>query len=564
MLEGLRFDISALLYINLPFCALLIFHFFWAKSNSFKRLINIIFYSINIPFILLNNIDIAFYAFNLKRSTIDLFSFITYADFKNVYSSYVIDYWPLSLLSVFQIVILLSFKYLPNVSKRSPFALITLLVSVTLVIYGMRGGTQLKPIKPIHAGTLSHSDHTDLILNTPFSMLHSYNQQTIPPLSYFDSIDTTLYSPIHSAHPSTFQKDNVVIIILESFSKEFVGYHNNGNGYTPFLDSLMSTGLVLENAYANGLRSIEALPAITASLPSLFEEPLITSSYANNSFSSIAKLLNNEGYKTSFFHGGERGTMGFYEFSKKADFETYYGKEEYNNSADDDNSWGIYDEPFFQFFAQTLNQTKEPFLSVLFSLTSHPPYKIPDAYLNTFDKGELLIHESIGYSDMALKEFFMTAQQMDWFENTLFVITADHTSGLSHESDYKNKIGRYSIPLVFWKADGSLNGSIDRISQQIDIVPSIMDLLSYDKDFFSFGKSVFDKESWSVAFLKGQYLLINDEGFLTNTKENYITYRDKALKEAVETSDSMIQLLQSIKQEFNNRMLRNQIRINEN
>ena len=158
----------------------------------------------------------------------------------------------------------------------------------------------------------------------------------------------------------------------------------------------------------------------------------------------------------------------------------------------------------------------------------------------------------------------MTAQQMDWFENTLFVITADHTSALSHESDYKNKIGRYSIPLVFWKADGSLKGSIDRISQQIDIVPSIMDILSYDKDFFSFGKSVFDKESWSVAFLKGQYLLINDEGFLTNTNENYITYRDKALKEAVETSDSMIQLLQSIKQEFNNRMLRNQIRINEN
>ena len=256
--------------------------------------------------------------------------------------------------------------------------------------------------------------------------------------------------------------------------------------------------------------------------------------------------------------------MGFYEFSKKADFETYYGKEEYNNSADDDDSWGIYDEPFFQFFAQTLNQTKEPFLSVFFSLTSHPPYKIPDAYSNTFDKGELLIHESIGYSDMALKEFFMTAQQMDWFENTLFVITADHTSALSHKSDYKNKIGRYSIPLVFWKADGSLKGSIDRISQQIDIVPSILDILSYDKDFFSFGKSVFDKESWSVAFIKGQYLLINDEGFLTNTNENYITYRDKALKEAVETSDSMKRLLQSIKQEFNNRMIRNQIRINEN
>lgn len=564
LVEGLRFDISALLYINLPVFVLWIIHFFIPHKKGFNRLINIIFYGINIPFILLNNVDIVFYAFNLKRSTADFFNFITYTDVKNVYLKYIIDYWQVSLLSCVQIGFLLSLKSIAPSTQRKLYAFATLIISLGVLIIGLRGGTQLKPIKPINAGVLSNCSLSDLVLNTPFTILHSYNQENLSPFNYIQHIDKTIYNPIHHYPSDSFSRENVVIIILESFSKEFVGYHNNGKGYTPFLDSIMSSGFVVENAYANGVRSIEALPAITASIPSLMTEPFITTSYANNSFESIARLLHNEGYSTSFFHGGERGTMGFYEFTKKSAFQDYYGREEYNNDADYDNNWGIYDEPFLQFFAQELSQTKEPFISTFFSLTSHPPYQIPEQHIGKFPKGTLDIHESIGYSDYALEQFFATAQQMDWFDNTLFVITADHTSPLSSNLEYKNKLGRYSVPLVFWKADNSLKGNTKTISQHTDIMPSILDIINYDKEFFSFGKSIFDNRSWAVSFLKGQYLFISDQNYLLNREEKYSSFTDKALKNKSETSDSLKLLLQSVKQDFNNRMIKNQMRVNEN
>ena len=563
-LEGLRFDISAILYINLPLLVLLCVHFFVPQLKLLNRFINGLFYLVNIPFILLNNIDIVFYVFNLKRSAIDFFDFITTSDVKNVYLNYLKDYWQISLLSCLQIVFLLSLKNLPLQFKRQKSAFIILILTSASVVIGLRGGTQLKPIKPINAGVISSCNTPELVLNTPFTILHSYNQNSLEALRYFEEGNQSIHSNRHLFNSDGLSHENVVVIILESFSKEFVGYYNDDKGYTPFLDSLMQSGLAVHNAYANGVRSIEALPAITASIPSLMTEPFITSSYANNSYPSLANILADEAYSTSFFHGGEKGTMGFYEFSKKAGFAEYYGKEEYNNNADYDNNWGIYDEPFLTYFAQQLNKEKKPFLSVFFSLTSHPPYQLPNKYENHFPKGDLDIHESICYSDNALRIFFKTAQQMDWFDNTLFVITADHTSPLSSNKLYKNKVGRYAVPMLFWRSDHSIQGKIENTSQHIDILPTVMDILGYEKEFFSFGKSILKQEDWAISFLKNEYLMLTNEAYLVNKDEVYTTYKDEKFKETIPNNQELVNKLKAIKQSFNNAMITNQMRVNEN
>lgn len=563
-IEGIRFDVSALLYINIPFLFLIGVQYFIAHSKGFKRFINIIFYSLNIPFIILNNIDIIFYSFNLKRSTVDFFDFITYTDFIQVYLDYVFDYWAVTLLTFLQIGFLLRLKAIPKQKSKKIVAVPLLILTAAVVVLGLRGGTQLKPIKPINAGVISAYQYPELILNTPFTLLHSYKQKSILPLNYFNAVEDSLYTTQHNYAKDNFNKENVVIIILESFSKEFVGYYNKGQGFTPFLDSLIQTGLVIENAYANGIRSIEALPAITASIPSLMTEPFITSSYANNYYQSLASILSNEGYNTSFFHGGKKGTMGFYEFSKKAGFKEYYGMEEHNKYEDYDNSWGIYDEPFFEFFAKKLNQSATPFMSTFFSLSSHPPYQIPNHHKNRFQKGTLEIHESIGYTDFSLQSFFKHAQTTDWFRNTLFVITADHTSPLSDNKRYKNKVGRYAIPMLFWKADKSLSGSIETRSQQIDILPTVLDLLNYNKDFYSFGKSIFNEESWAISFLKNEYLMITDTAFIINKNEDYKIFKDVNFKENMPLNNDLVAKLKSVKQTFNNHMITNQMRVNEN
>ena len=146
--------------------------------------------------------------------------------------------------------------------------------------------------------------------------------------------------------------------------------------------------------------------------------------------------------------------------------------------------------------------------------------------------------QSIAYSDNALSTFFQTAQQMDWFDNTLFVITADHTSPLSNKLAYKNKIGRYAVPMLFWKSDSTLKGSVENTSQHIDILPTVLDLIGYEQEFFSFGQSILQGQDLAVSFLKNEYLMITQDGYLVNKDEVYTTYKDKTLKEYAKFSCS--------------------------
>ena len=563
--EGIRFDISALLYINIPFLILLLLPTNFRKRDGYQRFSNILFYVVNIPFIILNNIDIEYFRFTQKRSTIDFFQLLQLGeDAKNILPQYLKDYWPITLFTIIQVWLLLKIKHIPkktiSINTKSILSgIIVFIIGVGIFIVGVRGGFQLKPIKPINAGEFSSSQNTALILNTPFCVFHSFRTQQLTKKRYFsDDKISSIYSPLHHFKDKTFQNKNVILLIMESLSREFVGYYNNGNGYTPFLDSLIQYSLVFENAFASGIKSIEGLPAITASIPMLMENPLITSSYAQNNFESLASLLAKEDYKTSFYHGGLRGTMGFDSFCRKAGFQKYVGLGEYNNLSDYDGSWGIYDEEFFGFYADYLQNEKEPFFSTFFSVTLHPPFVIPDKHKNKF-KQEKDVHKVVAYSDYAMQTFFKKIKNEDWFENTIFIITADHTCGSRFEEKYKNKIGRYAIPLLIFNGDSSLQGKEETIVQQIDIMPTALELLGYNKPFFAFGKPMYSKKGWAISFLQNQYSFITNNGILINKEENYQLFKDWYLTEEIEIHEDDVQKLKAIKQQYNNAMIENKL-----
>jgi phosphoglycerol transferase MdoB-like AlkP superfamily enzyme len=564
-LESLRFDLSILLYINSVVFVLLIFPINLHYKKWYKKLINFIFYFVNIPFILLNNIDIEFFQFNQKRITYDFVDLLFLGnDSIQVLPSYIVKYWPLLLLSLFQIFLLTRVPdYNPSrilVSIRSiSRSIIIFLIASFFFIIGARGGLQLKPIKVTNAAEISNH-FQGLILNTPFCFLHSINN-TLDTYNYFDKqFVNTIFNPVKSVNNGIMDKKNVVIIIMESLSKEFVGSFNNKT-LTPFIDSLSNHSLVFNNTFSNGLRSIEALPAITASIPNLSNTPFITSVYAQNDFNSLASMLSKVGYSTSFFHGGTRGTMGFYGYTKKAGFDSYYGLEEYNNCDDYDGTWGIYDEPFFNFFAKELKNKSKPFFTTFFSLSAHPPYNIPEKYNDNFADGDLEIHKLISYSDYSLKTFFNAIKNEDWFNNTIFVITADHTSPKSSNKDYKNKIGRYAIPMLFYSPQDSLIGENNTITQHIDIMPSILDYLDYNKPFFSFGESVFKKRGWAIHYNNNRYCFITENGFLNNIDENYTNYSNWNLTDEIPNDSIDLINLKSFKQVYSQSMIYNKLRI---
>ena len=192
--------------------------------------------------------------------------------------------------------------------------------------------------------------------------------------------------------------------------------------------------------------------------------------------------------------------MGFSAFMNVAGFDEYYGQDEYGNDDDSDGIWGIWDHKFFSFFGDRQNTFKEPFLSVLFSVSSHHPFEIPEEFKDTFKGGPLIIDKCIQYTDWGLREYFKKVSKMPWYDHTLFVITADHTSSEILFDETRTAAGLYSIPIVFFRGDNSLRGMSDKIAQQIDIMPTVLSYLHFDEPYLAFGRSLLDPSVESFAF----------------------------------------------------------------
>jgi len=436
-----------------------------------------------------------------------------------------------------------------------------MIVILGISMIGARGGLQLRPLSIMSATSYTEAKKVPIILNTPFTLMTTFGHESIPNLKYFDEKELRKYISLannENSDSSKFDNKNVVIILLESFSKEYVGSLNNYKGYTPFLDSLMRQSLVFANAYSNGYRSMDAIPAVVTSVPCLMEDPITTSIYANNTFTTLPNILKEKSYHTAFFHGGNNGTLGLDNFALYLGFDEYHGRTEYGNDDDYDDYWGIFDEPFLQYFISQIDSFPEPFLAMEFTLSSHYPYALPQEYENTFKEGPLRIHRVIRYTDNALKKFFEIAQTKEWFNNTIFVIAADHpaqsvivskTDNIYEESNlpddlslryYKNTSGRYTIPIIIYApSDSTLTGVSNKIVQQTDIMPTVLDILNYDEAFLAFGNNMLDPTTENVAYhyFNGIYQITSDNYCLLFDGEKSI---ELFMKEDVDHSINLL------------------------
>lgn len=582
-LFGIRFDVSALFYFNLIFIILSLIPGDFKNCKNYQTLLVILFMIVNSFLLATNYIDTKFFDFEHKRLTADLFSSVWLGeDFITLLPDFLKDYWYLFMIWV--VMCYGIYKLYPKLNRTKissdkinlwgvlkQSGIFILIMSIGVV--AGRGGFQLKPLRVIHAADCTSAKNIPLVLNTPFTIMKTIGAKSIKAHTYFtDEKLDSIYSPIHQYKQTRTAKTNVVIIILESFSKEYIGALNNVSGYTPFLDSLINNSLVFTNAFANGKRSIEALPSIMAGLPALTDETYISSRFSSNKINSIATELAKEGYYTAFFHGGKNGTMGFDTFVKIAGFENYFGLNEYPSKKDYDGNWGIYDEEYLQYFSQQMSRFKEPFFTSVFTLTSHHPYEIPEKYQGKFPKGTLKIHESIGYTDYSLSKFFESAKKTEWYKNTLFIITADHTAQAKSDF-YKTQLGNYAIPIILFNpTDTLLKGMSNIIAQQADLFPTIMDFLGYNKAFVTFGNSLLTNtnDPFSVNYINGIFQLIMNDYLLQFDGSKSVAFfnvkTDRLLKHNLlsETNDYIKyeEFLKAIIQSYQSRLINNQLTIN--
>jgi phosphoglycerol transferase MdoB-like AlkP superfamily enzyme len=579
---GLMFDISAILYLNALYMLLFLLPFRFKFNAWYQTGLKWLFMVCNAIGLTFNLIDMVYYRYILKRTTSSVFNIAAFdAGNSKLIVRFFYDFWYLPTILIILLVLLAVlysvFKPKPFRIKHSMIYFLTgtafLLISATFSVFGMRGGWRhsTRPITMNNAGAfVSSPEEMALVQNTPFCILRTWGIKAFEHKNYFSSEEelNRIYNPIHvpdSVGPA--RKDNVVIIILESFSRAFVGSLNpqfkdpRDRSYTPFLDSLISQSLVCTNAFANGRKSIDAIPSVTASIPALII-PYVISERSGNKINSLASLLAVQGYQSAFYHGAPNGSMGFDAFTKIAGFQNYYGRDEYGNDADFDGIWGIWDEPFMQYFARGLNTMKEPFFTTLFSVSSHHPYEVPAKYKGKFPEGRIPLNKCIRYTDHSLQKFFDTARKMPWFKNTLFVITADHAVN-SNIREYYTSVNFFAIPIIFYKPDGSLKGVDNRLVEQIDIMPTVLSYLNYPYPYLAFGNNLFDPAGKrfvinyieeSYQFLSGDYALYLTGDKLTgiyNRKEDPELHKNLLGKISLPEEEK---LQRAIIQQFNNRM----------
>lgn len=592
-LGGMRFDLTALLYLNSLLILLSIIPFHFRFRDRYQRVMRLLFVGINALGLAANIADALYYRYTLRRTTLSVFSqFQHEQNFLSLISQFLLDYWYAVIFLAALVYILISVSRRLRVSGPQVRNLVVsyvggtigMLVIVGLVIAGIRGGfgesTRLITLSNASQYASAPKD-VNLVLNTPFALLRTARTPVIDKVQYFASDEDAakLFSPIHVPTDSAaFRPLNVVVIILESFSKEFFGVYNqgeqNGNykGYTPFLDSLVKKGVAYQYSFANGRKSIDAMPSVICSIPSI-EVPYVLSHYSGNRVNSMASLLKKKGYYSAFFHGAPNGSMGFQAFANSCEFDNYYGKDEYNNDADYDGIWGIWDHKFLQYYARKMNEFKEPFYTNFFSVSSHHPYNLPDEYRGRFKEGEMTIYKCIEYTDEALRQFFRTASTMPWYKNTIFVITADHASAQIKLPVYNTAWGYFAIPIFFFRPGQDGGGIRPEIIQQIDIMPTILGTLHYDQPYVAFGRDVLHDRTNPFAFnyldntyqaFRGSYLLqfngTSPIGLYDFRKDRMLSRN--LILDLPDTVAVMENELKAFIQQYNNRMVDDNLTMN--
>ena len=576
-LVGIYFDVPVVIGLFLPVWIWVIFGHSW--RDRFPAINRILFVISSMTVLIFNGIDTGYSQVTAKRSGYELFDIL--GDDANRFAPYLTDNWYIILgLAAMGYLI---YRWVPirghypdiNFRMRPLRGLIATLTFAAICLLGFRGGFQLRPLRAIDASNFVQPEIAPLVTSTPLQIISTWKRNGLPNFEFdiqfpvnsaitsepkisasqhwlFDNSTALSPFPMSRTLGGGWVQPNIVVIVVESLARDYTGF-GNGKPFTPFLDKIAADPQTIPFPYcfANGTKSIEMVPSIFCGMPSLMSEFYVTSAYASNKVNNAYKLA--KGYKTAFFHGSNNGTMGFQSFLKQTGLQQYHGIDQYPPDLykrDFDGNWGIFDEPYLQHFIRcmdTMNDGKQPIFASVFTLSSHHPYTIPKPYLNKLPGTPETVQHTIAYADIALQKFFQTAATKPWFNNTVFVITGDHTSHSDKEYFYSQS-GHYEVPFLIYapgidikyiyeKPNQSeefrnqqlriqqpqtftnpprnewaniINTATQKTLSQCDIIPTLWNLLGANNPRLGFGRSAFDPnyKGYSTHIDKDLYYII--------------------------------------------------------
>ena len=549
---GIRFDIISFCY---AFCLWIIFSLFPLHIREKRWYSNALYwYYVVVGFICvaINISDTIYFRYTQKRFTAEEVLFADNSNSAQLIVKFAVENLHLVLFGI-ALVALLAWGYRRKIQPVALFSrwyyyvvnTAVLCLTLLLCVAGIRGGLSrmARPTAiPYSLKFAKSSDKANIVLSNPFCILRTIGDDEVRAPKYFESEElNTIYTPYHfPAADNTFSARNVVIIVTESISAENSAYlcpeiysNEEQKGYTPFLDSLMQNGFAFRRMYANGKRSIQALPSVWGSIPSLVT-PFVLMPESLGESRPLPMLLKERGYTTAFFCGSERGSMGFDAYAISAGFENCLSKEDYekvHGHNDFDGYWGIWDDKFLSFMGEQIDTLQEPFLASIFTISSHHPFVLPDEWRERLPKGHNSIQPCAAYLDASIEKFFAENSDKEWFDNTIFVFVSDHVSCDYYAEQTTVSPGDFHILGAIYTPDGSLRGESFEPTSQIDIMPTLLGILDYDAPYFAYGRNALQKSENPLT-------IVCDNGAYKAFSAEYVyIFTDDALRQVYEISD---------------------------
>ncbi|MFT6112560.1 MAG: phosphoglycerol transferase MdoB-like AlkP superfamily enzyme [Bacteroidia bacterium] len=562
---AIRFDLKTIAIWYAPLY-LLVGVGLWVRLKCWFLVCKSVFIVLYALLLVFGVIAVFYYPISKSIVGIELFQMLGGQDV-TILSSYLLDYWYafiLALLSLYTASVVYSKLSFVVTKKQSA---VYSLVSLSLIVFLARGGIALKPLNILDGYAHLESNEVVTAITPAYVLLESYGKSTLEYTPYFseEELQVSLADDIQVFNEREGQLPNICVILLESFGAEYTKINRSDRpSYTPFLDSLMNVSINFTNAYANGLRSMDAVASVFGGVPSLMKQPLIGSLYSTVELSALPAELDEQGYYSSFYHAADELSMGFKPFLLSQGLDDYLAKQQYPNQEDFDGTWGIFDMPYLQYVSEKLTEQHQPWISGIFTLSSHHPYTIPEKYKN-LPKGTSEIHQSVGYTDEALRQFFESAKNKSWFANTVFIITADHTS-INQTKPHATYRGKYTVPLIIY-SPSRYEARVDTsVAQHLDVHATVLQIAG-KKEFKSLGRSLLENNRrYSIQYDGNVYVCTSDSLTLQwngVAKPKLFAYRTDAAHTTNIASmkpDDTIMMLDTLKmyiQKYNYRLLNN-------
>ena len=406
------------------------------------------------------------------------------------------------------------FVYHKSLQVRRSYigSLLFLLITPVLLFLGIRGGIQEIPINQsqsfyskhnilnlaaVNSGysfTFSMMDNLRFMDENPFEFYPDEEaRRIVDELNYVEK-DTTI-------HVLTTTRPNIVILLLESWSADLIHSLGGEEGITPEFEKLAEDGLLFTSMYASGNRSEQAMSSIFGGFPATPITAITHNLDKVVHLPSFPELLKKEGYHTSFYFGGHLMYGGIKSYLSIAGFDEMTEIYDLPDSLPR-GKLGVHDEYLFSYQLNELKDITPPFLSVVFSLSTHSPYDQPMEEVLDWGGSEKQYINSAYYTDQCLRDYFEEAKQQEWYDSTLFIILADHSHNSYRHWDVHSPNYRH-IPMLFY---GNVikqeykGKQIDQMASQVDVPVTLLEQMHINHDKFYWSRNILNPYTQDFIF----------------------------------------------------------------